>query len=307
MNILFAGTPKPSAKILRALCNETSLKVVGVITKPDKAQKRGNKIEQSPVCIEALKQKLNIFKPDSLNCEELRKSIEHLNVDYIIVAAYGKILPKWLLDFPNIMPVNIHYSLLPKYRGASPIQSSLLNNDTRSGITFMKMSEGLDDGDCIEQYVIDIKNNHNKITLENDLCDLSISKILDILHGLKNHKYNLIKQDNKLASYCSKIQKSDSLVSFTETANQIYSKFKAYYEWPGVSFIHKNTLIKIKDMYLIDDNNIDLLGKEFLLSKDGLYIKTSNKVIVITYLQFPNKNIISASDAFNSYKDFFNE
>jgi len=307
MNILFAGTPKPSAKILRALCNETSLKVVGVITKPDKAQKRGNKIEQSPVCIEALKQKLNIFKPDSLNCEELRKSIEHLNVDYIIVAAYGKILPKWLLDFPNIMPVNIHYSLLPKYRGASPIQSSLLNNDTRSGITFMKMSEGLDDGDCIEQYVIDIKNNHNKITLENDLCDLSISKILDILHGLKNHKYNLITQDNKLASYCSKIQKSDSLISFTETANQIYSKFKAYYEWPGVSFIHKNTLIKIKDMYLIDDNNIDLLGKEFLLSKDGLYIKTSNKVIVITYLQFPNKNIISASDAFNSYKDFFNE
>ena len=307
MNILFAGTPKPSAKILRALCNETSLKVVGVITKPDKAQKRGNKIEQSPVCIEALKQKLNIFKPDSLNCEELRKSIEHLNVDYIIVAAYGKILPKWLLDFPNIMPVNIHYSLLPKYRGASPIQSSLLNNDTRSGITFMKMSEGLDDGDCIEQYVIDIKNNHNKITLENDLCDLSISKILDILHGLKNHKYNLIIQDNKLASYCSKIQKSDSLVSFTETANQIYSKFKAYYEWPGVSFIHKNTLIKIKDMYLIDDNNIDLLGKEILLLKDGLYIKTSNKVIVITYLQFPNKNIISASDAFNSYKDFFNE
>ena len=307
MNILFAGTPKPSAKILRALCNETSLKVVGVITKPDKAQKRGNKIEQSPVCIEALKQKLNIFKPDSLNCEELRKSIEHLNVDYIIVAAYGKILPKWLLDFPNIMPVNIHYSLLPKYRGASPIQSSLLNNDTRSGITFMKMSEGLDDGDCIEQYVIDIKNNHNKITLENDLCDLSISKILDILHGLKDHKYNLITQDNKLASYCSKIQKSDSLVSFTETANQIYSKFKAYYEWPGVSFIHKNTLIKIKDMYLIDDNNIDLLEKEILLSKDGLYIKTSNKVIVITYLQFPNKNIISASDAFNSYKDFFNE
>ena len=307
MNILFAGTPKPSAKILRALCNETSLKVVGVITKPDKAQKRGNKIEQSPVCIEALKQKLNIFKPESLNCEELRKSIEHLNVDYIIVAAYGKILPKWLLDFPNIMPVNIHYSLLPKYRGASPIQSSLLNNDTRSGITFIKMSEGLDDGDCIEQYVIDIKNNHNKITLENDLCDLSISKILDILHRLKNHKYNLIIQDNKLASYCSKIQKSDSLVSFTETANQIYSKFKAYYEWPGVSFIHKNTLIKIKDMYLIDDNNIDLLGKEILLLKDGLYIKTSNKVIVITYLQFPNKNIISASDAFNSYKDFFNE
>ena len=229
-----------------------------------------------------------------------------MNIDYIVVAAYGKILPKWLLEFPNIMPINIHYSLLPKYRGASPIQSSLLNNDSKSGITFMKMSEGLDDGDCIEQYEIDIENNHNKITLENDLCDLSISKILGILHGVKNHKYDLIKQDDRAASYCSKIEKSDSLVNFTETANQIYNKFKAYYEWPGVSFKHKNTLIKIKDMYLANDNDIDLLGKEIFLSKHGLYIKTSSKTIVITYLQFPNKNIISASDAFNSYKDFFN-
>lgn len=306
MNILFAGTPQPSAKILRALCNEASLNVVGVITKPDKAQKRGNKIERSPVCIEAIRQKLNVFKPDCLNNQELRKSIEALNIDYIVVAAYGKILPKWLLEFPNIMPINIHYSLLPKYRGASPIQSSLLNNDSKSGITFMKMSEGLDDGDCIEQYEIDIENNHNKITLENDLCDLSISKILGILHGVKNHKYDLIKQDDRAASYCSKIEKSDSLVNFTETANQIYNKFKAYYEWPGVSFKHKNTLIKIKDMYLANDNDIDLLGKEIFLSKHGLYIKTCSKTIVITYLQFPNKNIISASDAFNSYKDFFN-
>ena len=306
MNILFAGTPQPSAKILRALCKEASLNVVGVITKPDKAQKRGNKIERSPVCIEAIRQKLNVFKPECLNNQELRKSIEALNIDYIVVAAYGKILPKWLLEFPNIMPINIHYSLLPKYRGASPIQSSLLNNDSKSGITFMKMSEGLDDGDCIEQYEIDIENNHNKITLENDLCDLSISKILGILHGVKNHKYDLIKQDDRAASYCSKIEKSDSLVNFTETANQIYNKFKAYYEWPGVSFKHKNTLIKIKDMYLANDNDIDLLGKEIFLSKHGLYIKTSSKTIVITYLQFPNKNIISASDAFNSYKDFFN-
>ena len=166
MNILYAGTPKPSAKILKALCDNPSINVVGVITKPDKAQKRGNKLVQSPVSIEAQNRNLNIFKPYDLNALKLRQSIEALSVDFVVVAAYGKILPKWLLDLPKIMPINIHYSLLPKYRGASPIQSSLLNGDSISGITFMNMSEGLDDGDCIKQYEIDIKKTHNKITFK---------------------------------------------------------------------------------------------------------------------------------------------
>ena len=154
MNILYAGTPNPSAKILKALCDNPSINVVGVITKPDKAQKRGNKLVQSPVSIEAQNRNLNIFKPYDLNALKLKQSIEALSVDFVVVAAYGKILPKWLLDLPIIMPINIHYSLLPMYRGASPIQSSLLNGDSISGITFMNMSEGLDDGDCIKQYEI---------------------------------------------------------------------------------------------------------------------------------------------------------
>ena len=188
MNILYAGTPNPSAKILKALCDNPSINVVGVLTKPDKAQKRGSRLVQSPVSIEAQNRNLNIFKPDNLNTIKLKQSIEALSVDFIVVAAYGKILPKWLLDFPKIMPINIHYSLLPKYRGASPIQNSLLNADRITGITFMKMSEGLDDGDCIRQYEITIKNNHNKITLENDLCDLSIVNIFEILDKVKQEK-----------------------------------------------------------------------------------------------------------------------
>jgi methionyl-tRNA formyltransferase len=307
MNILYAGTPKPSAKILKALCDNPSINVVGVITKPDKAQKRGNKLIQSPVSIEAQNRNLNIFKPYDLNALKLRQSIEALSVDFVVVAAYGKILPKWLLDLPKIMPINIHYSLLPKYRGASPIQSSLLNGDSISGITFMNMSEGLDDGDCIKQYEIDIKKTHNKITLENDLCDLSIAKMFEILDGVKREKYVLVEQDNDSATYCKKIHKSEAIINFNETADEIYNKFKAYYEWPGICFEHKNIFIKIKEMGVINDGEAYLHDKNIMINKNGLYIRTSNKTIVITYLQMPNKNIISSSDAFNAYKDYFNE
>ena len=307
MNILYAGTPNPSAKILKALCDNPSINVVGVLTKPDKAQKRGSKLVQSPVSIEAQNRNLNIFKPDDLNAIKLKQSIEALNVDFIVVAAYGKILPKWLLALPKIMPINIHYSLLPKYRGASPIQSSLLNGDCISGITFMKMSEELDDGDCIKQYELNIKNNHNKITLEKDLCDLSITKIFEILDMVKEEKYTLVEQDNDSATYCKKINKSEAMINFNETADEIYNKFKAYYEWPGICFEHKNIIIKIREMDVISDSEAYLNDKNIIVTKKGLFIKTSYKTIVITYLQMPNKNVISSSDAFNAYKDYFNE
>jgi methionyl-tRNA formyltransferase len=279
MNILFAGTPKPSAKILKALCDDPSINVVGVLTKPNKTQKRGNKLMQSPVSIEAQERNLNMFKPDDLNALKLKQLIKDLSVDFVVVAAYGKILPKWLLDLPKIMPINIHYSLLPKYRGASPIQSSLLNGDSISGITFMNMSEGLDDGDCIKQYEITIKKTHNKITLENDLCDLSIAKMFEILDGVKRKKYVLVEQDNDSATYCKKIHKSEAIINFNETADEIYNKFKAYYEWPGICFEHKNIIIKIKEMDVIDDSEVNLHDKNIMINKNGLYIRTSNKTI----------------------------
>jgi methionyl-tRNA formyltransferase len=171
----------------------------------------------------------------------------------------------------------------------------------------MNMSEGLDDGDCIKQYEIDIKKTHNKITLENDLCDLSIAKMFEILDGVKREKYVLVEQDNDSATYCKKIHKSEAIINFNETADEIYNKFKAYYEWPGICFEHKNIFIKIKEMGVITDGEAYLHDKNIMINKNGLYIRTSNKTIVITYLQMPNKNIISSSDAFNAYKDYFNE
>jgi methionyl-tRNA formyltransferase len=305
MNILFAGTPEPSARILEHLLECSDLNVVGVLSQPDKPQKRGKIVAESPVSSIATLNQIKIYKPNDLNDANFIKDIQLLNIDVLLVAAYGKILPDWLLEISNIVPINIHYSLLPLYRGASPIQTSLMNGDTNTGVTFMKMVKGLDEGDIIKKYELKIKKNHNKISLENDLCLLSIRYLNEVLDLIKINKFSYVKQDNDLASYCSKIKKSDSIVNFDSPAEEIFNKFRAYYEWPGTAFNYKDIRIKICEMTVSDIISSKRPGNIFKFDSSGLYINTSTKVIVITYLQFPGKKIISSSDAFNAYKSFF--
>ena len=305
MNILFAGTPEPSARILEHLLECSDLNVVGVLSQPDKPQKRGKIVAESPVSSIATLNQIKIYKPNDLNDANFIKDIQLLNIDVLLVAAYGKILPDWLLEISNIVPINIHYSLLPLYRGASPIQTSLMNGDTNTGVTFMKMVKGLDEGDIIKKYELKIKQNHNKISLENDLCLLSIRYLNEVLDLIKINKFSYVKQDNDLASYCSKIKKSDSIVNFDSPAEEIFNKFRAYYEWPGTAFNYKDIRIKICEMTVSDIISSKRPGNIFKNDSSGLYINTSTKVIVITYLQFPGKKIISSSDAFNAYKSFF--
>ena len=305
MNILFAGTPEPSAKLLQSLYNNERINIIGVITKPDVAQKRGNKIRQSHVSLAASEADLTIFKPDNLNSAEFKETLLKLDFDFLVVAAYGKILPDWMLESPKIMPINVHYSLLPKYRGASPIQSCLLNDDKKTGITFIKMSNKLDEGDCIQKYEIVVHPDHNKRTLEDELCNLAIENIYSVLSNITQKNFTLLKQDDNKSSYCKKIHKKDSMINFTMSSDEIYNKFKAFYEWPGISFEHKGITIKIKEMYVIGDNNFNTNDNVFNFTNLGLVIKTIDKNIVITHLQFPNKNIITSRDAFNAYKEFF--
>ena len=305
MNILFAGTPDPSARILDYLIADSSLNVIGVLTQPDKPQKRGKIVAESPVSNIAYHNKIKTFKPYDLNDKQLVSEISALDIDILLVAAYGKILPKWLLLLSNIFPVNIHYSLLPKYRGASPIQTSLLNGDEITGVTFMKMSEGLDEGNIIKRLPLKIEHKHNKIMLENDLCSLAINNLSDVISLIKSDKLDLEMQDDSLASFCSKIDKADSLVNFHSPAGDIFNKHRAYYEWPGTAFIYNNIRIKIGEMCVSDIDSSDNPGKILKFDTTGLYVNTDTKAIVITYLQFPGKKMISCSDAFNAYRNFF--
>jgi len=305
MNILYAGTPNSSAEILKCLAQNDSINVKGVITQPDKAGKRGKKLNDSPVSLMANSYDLDLFKPHKLNNKDFKEKIKILEVDFLIVVAYGKILPKWLLELPSVSSINIHFSLLPKYRGASPIQSALLNGDKETGITFIEMSEKLDSGNIISTEKTKIFKDDNKVKLETRLTGMSIKKINNVLIESAKQNKSSIKQDDSNASYCQKILKVDSITNFNDTSINIFNKFRAFIEWPGLAFYHNDTLIKIHGLEVLDQINTDKPGTIHKFDSTGLYINTIDSVIVITHLQLPNRNIISSSDAFNSYKDFF--
>lgn len=305
MNILYAGTPNSSAEILKYLAQNDSINVKGVITQPDKAGKRGKKLNDSPVSLMANSYDLDLFKPHKLNNKDFKEKIKILEVDFLIVVAYGKILPKWLLELPSVSSINIHFSLLPKYRGASPIQSALLNGDKETGITFIEMSEKLDSGNIISTEKTKIFKDDNKVKLETRLTGMSIKKINNVLIESAKQNKSSIKQDDSNASYCQKILKVDSITNFNDTSINIFNKFRAFIEWPGLAFYHNDTLIKIHGLEVLDQINTNKPGTIYKFDSTGLYVNTIDSVIVITHLQLPNRNIISSSDAFNSYKDFF--
>ena len=304
MNIYFAGTPNSAAEILNSLASNDLFNIMGVITQPDKRGKRGSKLIESPVSLIANSHKLKTYKPHKLSKEEIHSDLDITSADVLLVVAYGKLIPAWVLE-SKIKAINIHYSLLPNYRGASPIQSSLLNNDKKTGITFMQMSEDLDAGKVIKSFEVPISLNDNKSSLEKKLTELSILNLETVITDFCSNKITPIDQDHERASYCKKILKEDSIINFKESAEKISARFRAYNEWPGICFIHNNTFIKIQGLAISSNKSPGYPGEIISFNRSGLTIKTVDYDIVITHFQFPNKNIITADDAFNSYRHFF--
>ena len=305
MNILFAGSPQSSARILEFLFKKDDISVVGAITQPDKRSGRGKNLIQSDVSLNANVLGIRTFKPENLNTNEIKDEISSLEIDFLVVIACGKIIPKWLLKLPKISPINIHFSLLPKYRGASPIQTSLINGDTETGVSFMQINDELDSGDIYKSFKTSIDQHDNKISLEKKLTDLCIENICQILHDIEFQRLRPIKQDSSIASYCNKLSKTNSLVDFNDKSENIMNKFRAYFEWPGLTFSHNNVPIKIKNLVQVDKQSNGKPGVIYKIDKSGIYVNTKDKMIVITNLQFPNKKTISSNDAYNSYRDFF--
>ena len=306
MKVLFAGSPESSAKILKSLINE-GFEVVGAISQPDKRSKRGKGKEASPVSKEAFRLGIQTLKPVSLD-ESFKREVELLDFDFLLVSAYGKILPDWLLESPNIAPVNIHFSLLPKYRGASPIQTAILNSDKKTGVSIMQMIKGMDEGPVYSFHETEILRYENKRDLENKLTSLCIKNIASDLNNIFQKKLAPIKQNNSKASYCKKINKLSGKIDFSkENTADILQKHKAYIGWPGLYFEKNNLVIKIHELEEYKGDKGDVETKAFRFFSHGLVVKTIDSQIVITYLQFPGKRIISAADAANSYAKFFEE
>lgn len=292
MRVVFMGTPSYAVAILDKLIKK-KYNIVGVFTQPDKVVGRKKILTPPDVKNYILKNNLNIkiFQPNSLKEDTIYEKVLTLKPDIIIVAAYGQILPKNILE---ICPcINLHASILPKYRGASPIQSAILNDDKISGVTAMKMGEKLDDGDMLGFSFLDIsrfKSDEVFKQMEELASNLTV-KILKNLNNIENFS-----QFDALSSKCSKIKKDDGLIKFSDDAKEVFQKFKAFYPWPGI-FLENGT--KLLDIEFIDDNESSDFGKIVNLDRKSFDLQFKNGVIKVFKIQEKAKKPLLASDFIN--------
>lgn len=288
--VLFMGTPDYATKIFEELMN-SSYEVVALFTQPDK--KVGRKQVLTPPHIKqyCLDKNLDIpiFQPERLrNNDEVKSQIESFDPDFIIVAAYGQILPKEILDIAPC--INLHASLLPKYRGASPIQESLLNDDKFTGVTSMLMEEGLDSGDILGLQYLKITSEMEVAEAFNKLSVIAAKLTITTLDNFENIKPK--KQNDAEVSFCGKIKKEDGLVSF-KNAKKLYLKYKAYSFWPGVFLDSK---LKIKDISLVDLESKNKEGEILEINSDTIIIGCETGSLSIKTIQAPSKKAVSSVD-----------
>lgn len=235
IRIWFFWTPSLAATVLSDLCKSSICEVVFAVSNPDKPFGRSGELRSSPVKELALTQVIPVFTPPKVRGnEQFLADIRSYECDYFVVVAYGKILPVELLDIPKKKCINIHGSILPAYRWASPIQAALLHGDEKTGVTIMEMSEGMDEGDILKIREIGIDPTETSETLFAKFALVSGKTLLDTLQELEHGGITPLPQDDTLVTYCKKIEKEDGLVNWTKNAKEIYNMWQAYTPWPGV-------------------------------------------------------------------------
>ncbi|QKF65255.1 methionyl-tRNA formyltransferase [Campylobacter corcagiensis] len=286
--VIFMGTPDYALTILKALV-ESEFEVVAVYTQPDKPVGRKKVITPPVVKTYALEKNIPVFQPINLKDDGIKDQISAFKPDYIIVAAYGQILPKSILDITHC--INLHASILPKFRGASPIQEAILQGENLSGVTAMSMSEGLDDGDMLAFSFVDIKDKSSNEVFE-ILADVAANLALKTLRNFND--INPIAQFNALSSKCGKVKKSDGLVKFSDDIIEVEQKLRAYTPWPGI-FLEDGTKILSAKKAQISGN----LGEILDIKDDSFTIGFSGGSLEIYEIQEAAKKPLKAKEYIN--------
>lgn len=299
VRVVFMGTPALSATLLEALIVQ-GYNIVGVVTKPDRPIGRKQTVEESPVKETALKHNLPILQPEKIDATALLE-IQNWKPDVVVVAAYGKILPESLLSLPGFGCVNFHTSLLPKWRGASPIQNAILSGATETGVTIMLMDKGMDTGDILTQKTVPIDPDDTTPTLTDKLLVAGQALLLETLPLWIERHITPTKQDNEKATLCQLIERSDGHIMWSDDAESIYHRYRALYPWPGVFTYWKkaDNLLRLKLLTLsYQKENPTLpqpLGAVFEI--DGkIGIQTSIGVIFPETVQLEGKTPVSIKE-----------
>ena len=233
LNLIFCGTPRFAVPTLEKLI-DAGFRIPLVVTQPDRPKGRGLELVQSPVKQSALKLNLPITQPDRIKTnDDFRAQLTALNPDAMIVVGYGRIIPPWMLDLPPLGNLNLHASLLPKYRGAAPIQWAIANGETVTGVTTMRIDAGLDTGDILQQHALAIAPDDTAETLAPRLAAIGADLMVETLRGLQAGTLHPRPQDNSQATLAPILKKEDGLVNFSRTAAEIVNRIRGFQPWPG--------------------------------------------------------------------------
>lgn len=302
MKIIFAGTPTFAAVALKALI-QSSHEVVGVYTQPDKPAGRGLKVTASPVKELAMSLSLPVYQPASLKDESEQKKIATLGSDVIAVAAYGLLLPSAILHTPRFGCINIHPSLLPRWRGAAPIQRTIFAGDEQTGVTIMQMEEGLDTGPILSQVTYDLSSNETSSTLHDKLAELGAQALVETLHLLEQGKIVAKPQDHSQATYANKISKEEALIDWTQPAKEIERTIRAFNPWPVAYTSWQGQNLRIWMAQTLSQEHQTSPRTILQASHEGIDIATGKGVLRVLQLQLPAGKVLPVGDFYNAKRD----
>ena len=298
LKIIFAGTPDISKDVLKHLI-DTKHNIIASLTQPDRPSGRGKKNKASPVKILSIQNNIPIMQPYSFTKNpEFINEIKELRPDIIIVIAYGIILPQELLDIPKYGCINIHVSLLSKYRGAAPIQRAILNGDNQTGVTIMQMDSGLDTGDIIHTSLYPMKEKETSSSLHEALKNISCKAITKTLFDINNNNIIRVKQPLEGVSYAQKLSKKEAQIDWNDSSEQIERNIRGYNPWPVAYMIIDNIIIKVWDSR-ISNNTSKSIGKIISISKDGIEVSTGTTNIILLTIQYPGKKPLPLKEILN--------
>lgn len=288
------GTPDFAAVSLEAL-SKSGAEIVGVISQPDKPKGRGHKLVPTDVKSKAQELGYAVYQPETLKNGAIEGLLNELNPELIVVAAYGKILPEYILNYPKYGCINVHASILPKYRGAAPIQWAIINGEEETGVTIMQMEKGLDTGDMMSVRTTKIGEYETAEELFERLAVLGGELLVDTIEDIKNNKITPVKQDDDKATYASMIDKKMGEINWSKTTDEIISLICGMNSWPLAWTLYKGETLKIVTAKRSEGNGAN--GEILSLDRGkGLKVATGNGAIYIEIAQFPNSKKMNVED-----------
>ncbi|EDL52656.1 MULTISPECIES: methionyl-tRNA formyltransferase [Vibrio] len=304
LRIVFAGTPDFAARHLAALLSSEH-EVIAVYTQPDRPAGRGKKLTASPVKNIALEHDIPVYQPVNFKSDEAKQELKDLNADIMVVVAYGLLLPQAVLDTPKLGCINVHGSILPRWRGAAPIQRSIWAGDAQTGVTIMQMDIGLDTGDMLKIATLPIEATDTSATMYDKLAELGPQALVECLADIASGNAAPEKQNDDEANYASKLSKDEAKIDWNQPAEFIERCVRAFNPWPMSFFSVEENNIKVWQSRVEDNATESVAGTILKADKTGIYVATGQGTLVLEQIQIPGKKAMPVSDVLNSKASWF--